>query len=246
MRGGAGGEVGEQEKLLLVLITSTELGQTEKNCKKLREMLDTLSDDMHELEEAVNQKNPAVFADVSSEETEKAVAVQKRMKTLKKLCRARAETRWVQWRETAQRKIEEALQKNTDALSDDMRSLDRWLASVRAATFDLQQGKRKEAVAALSAQLDRLADTETHQALVLAGLREQVEALTASKLQLKLTVEDLEEAAAAAREAATGDDSMILAQDPVKTQDVENALQVPHAPMYTHACAHALTHLHTI
>jgi hypothetical protein len=109
---------------------------------------------------------------------------------------------------------------------------------VRAAAFDLQQGKRKEAVAALSAQLDRLADTETHQALVLGGLREQVEALTASKLQLKLTVEDLEEAAAAARNAATGDDSMLLAQDPVKTQDVEAALQVPPAPTYTHACAH--------
>ena len=31
---------------------------------------------------------------VSSEETEQAVAVQKRMKTLKKICRARAETRW--------------------------------------------------------------------------------------------------------------------------------------------------------
>jgi hypothetical protein len=116
--------------------------QTEKNCKKLREMLDSLSEAMYELEEAVNQKNPAVFAEVcvclcgvcvpctylnacvtcvcmrahvrryscvvcihthnpththtqvSSEETEQAVAVQKRMKTLKKICRARAETRW--------------------------------------------------------------------------------------------------------------------------------------------------------
>ena len=111
-------------------------------------MLDSLSEAMYELEEAVNQKNPAVFAEVcvclcgvcvpctylnacvtcvcmlarvrgyscvvcihthnqthththtrthtqvSSEETEQAVAVQKRMETLQKICRARAETRW--------------------------------------------------------------------------------------------------------------------------------------------------------
>ena len=45
----------------------------------------------------------------------------------------------VQWRETAQRKIEEAMQKNMDALADDMRSLDTWLSSVRSAACDLQQ-----------------------------------------------------------------------------------------------------------
>ena len=38
--------------------------QTEKNCKRLREMLDSLSAAMYELEKAVNQKNPAVFAEV--------------------------------------------------------------------------------------------------------------------------------------------------------------------------------------
>jgi len=44
--------------------------QTEKNCKKLREMLDALTDDMQELEEAVNLKNPALFEEVSVEDTE--------------------------------------------------------------------------------------------------------------------------------------------------------------------------------
>ena len=87
-------------------------------------MLNTLSDGMQQLEEAVNRKNPAVFEQLSLEDTEAddalagsypdvcdafavkrritcadvcdAFAVKKRMKALKKLCRSRAETRWVQ------------------------------------------------------------------------------------------------------------------------------------------------------
>ena len=43
----------------------------------------------------IHTHNPThTHTQVSSEETEQAVAVQKRMKTLKKICRARAETRW--------------------------------------------------------------------------------------------------------------------------------------------------------
>ena len=81
------------DKLLQVFTIGTELGQTEKNSKKLREvltshftcftgtkvqtltqlaaqMLDTLSDGMQQLEEAVNRKNPAVFEQLSLEDTE--------------------------------------------------------------------------------------------------------------------------------------------------------------------------------
>lgn len=167
--------VSVHDKLLLVLTTGTELGQTEKNCKKLGQMLNTLSDAMQELEEAVNQKNPAVFEELWDDDTERAMAVQKKMKTLKKLCRARAETRWVQWREQAQLKVEEALQKNMDALTDDLRTLDSCLQSVIAATLAAQQGKRTEAVAELAEQLQRLAESEQEQSLVLDGVRSQVQ-----------------------------------------------------------------------
>jgi len=227
---GANDAASLHEKLLLVLTTGTELGQTEKNCKKLREMLDALSEAMQELEAAVNHKNPAVFDEVSVEDTECAVAVQKRMKTLKKLCRARAETRWVLWREQAQLKVEEALQKNVDALTDDMRALEASLQAVRGAAVAAQQSRRAEAVSELAAQLQRLADSESEQALVLDGLRAQVGAIAAKKEQLRETVVGLQEAAAAARApAANSDDSMLLADDAVKNEDVERALNVHEA-----------------
>ena len=171
---GANDSASLHDKLLLVLTTGTELGQTEKNCKKLREMLDKLSEAMQELEAAVNHKNPRVFEEVSVEDTDLAVAVQKRMKVLKKLCRARAETRWVHWREQAQLKVEEALQKNVDALTDDVRALEASLTSVRSAAVAAQQGMRAEALSDLSAQLQRLADSESERAFVLDGLRSQV------------------------------------------------------------------------
>lgn len=218
------------DKLLLVLTTGTELGQTEKNCKKLGEMLASLSDGMQELEEAVNIKNPPIFDEVSVEDTEGALAVQKRMKTLKKLCRARAETRWVLWREQAQRAVEEALQKNVDALTDDMRSLDSSLETARAAALAAQHAQRAEAVADLEAQLERLADSESEHTLVLDGLRAQLEALSAKKEQLRENVEGLNEALVAARApGANGDDSMILAEESVKTDEVETALQLHQA-----------------
>ena len=193
-----GAEATLHDKLLLVLTTGTETGQTEKNTKKLRDMLTVLSDAMSELEDAVNEKNPAVFAEVSLDaDTEQALAVQKRMKTLKKLCRARAEIRWVAWRQEAALKMEEALLKNTDALMDDMRALDAALEKATAASLAAKQGystlcllracvrervrmltsirrRRAEAVTELAATLDRLADSESEQGLVLEGLRSQV------------------------------------------------------------------------
>ena len=131
-RAGSGDAASERDRLLLVLTTGTELGQTEKNCKKLREMLEALSGAMEELEEAVNRKNPEVFTEVATEDSEEAMLVQKRMKSLKKLCRARAETRWVLWREQAQLKVEEALQKNVAALADDACKLDSLQSSAQA------------------------------------------------------------------------------------------------------------------
>jgi len=46
-----------------------------------------------------------LYIHIYSYTPQRALAVQKRMKTLKKLCRARAEARWVQWREQAQLKV---------------------------------------------------------------------------------------------------------------------------------------------
>lgn len=54
--------------------------------------------------------------------------------------------------------------------------------------------------------------------------------MAAKKEQLRETVDGLQEAAAAARAPASGnDDSMLLAEEPVKTEEVERALHVHEA-----------------
>eukprot|EP00960_Hanusia_phi_P032638 749964-Hanusia_phi.AAC.1 len=219
-------ELTEVDKLNEVLVSQTELGQLRNNSSRLRSMYEKLKEDMGELEEAINRHNPECFALPFSEDQEVTMNFQKQMKLLKKLCRAKAESRWMEWRESAQQQVEDALLRVKDAVIEDGALMDKRMVELAEERARVLQEKSSIATEGLRAQLTSMGEAEAEQCFVVGAFRKQVEDLESSRQQLEETIESIKEEAA--KVSLNPNDSMLLELEGVGQEDVAK-LSLEHA-----------------
>ena len=220
------GEMTEVDKLNEVLVSETELGQLRNNSSRLRSMYEKLKEDMEELEEAINRHNPECFALPFGEDQEVTMNFQKQMKLLKKFCRAKAESRWMEWRESAQQQVEDALQRVKDAVLEDGAMIDQKTVELAEERVRVLQEKSSIATEGLRAQLTSMAEAEAEQSFVVGAFRKQVEDLESQRQQLEETIESIKEEAA--KVSVNPNDSMLVELEGIGEEDVAR-LSLEHA-----------------
>ena len=146
-----------------VLITRTEVGQIRNNEKKLGMLFTELNQDVQRVEETISAQNPNIFQILNDNDTAKAVESQKQMKLLKKHSRVKAEQKFLLWRETAQKQIEDALLRVRGALEEDLSILNKLADNMAEKEKSRAEASSKKQVSALNEQLETLEITQSEQ-----------------------------------------------------------------------------------